>query len=174
MDSIYLISVLAILMNIYLRYLSLTQKIVGVFLKLLGWCFGCRDEKIITIKIKLGCYILKLLGKGYEICYLIKIKLVAGKDEIWFMIFKALSEKSWKYYWVGGYILKLKILNMLGKMIKFGTWIIKIGYKIEKCSTNVFYVLFFYYWFTALSFIITVLFFLLVCLEHSHEGLHDF
>ena len=102
LSSIYLMSLLAILMNIYLRYLSLTQKIVGVFLKLLGWCFWCRDEKNITIKIKLGCYILKLLGKGYEICYLIKIKLCAGKNEILFMIFKLLGKKSLKVVLGGG------------------------------------------------------------------------
>ena len=71
-----------------------------------------------------------------------KIKLFAGKDEIWFMIFKALSEKSLRVLLGGGVYANLKVLNMLGKMIKFGTWIIKIGYKIEKCSTNVFYVLF--------------------------------
>ena len=40
----------------------------------------------------MGCYIFKLLGTGYEVCYLIKIKFVAGKDEIWCMILKALSE----------------------------------------------------------------------------------
>ena len=85
-----------------------------------------------------------ITGEGIWDCYLIKIKLVAGKDEIWLMIFKALSEKSLKVLLGGGggYMLNLKFLNMLGKMIKFGTWIIKIGYKIEKCSTNVFYVLF--------------------------------
>ena len=73
---------------------------------------------------------------------LIKIKFVAGKNEMWSVIFKALSEKSLKVLLGGGVYAKLQILNMLGKMIKFGTWIIKIGYKIEKCSTNVFYVLF--------------------------------
>ena len=98
-------------MNIYLRYLSLTQKIVGVFLKLLGWCFWCRDEKNITIKIKLGCYIFKITGKGYEICYLIKIKFVAGKDEIWFVIFKALSEKSLKVLLGGGVYAKVKVFK---------------------------------------------------------------
>ena len=56
----------------------------------------------------MGCYILKLLGKGYEICYLIKIKLFAGKDEIWFMIFKALSEKSFKVLLGGGVYAKSK------------------------------------------------------------------
>ena len=81
----------------------------------------------------MGCYILKLLGTGYEVCYLIKIKSVAGKDEIWFMILKALSEKSLKLL-MGGYMLNFKILNMLGKMIKFGTWIIKIGHKNRKVS----------------------------------------
>ena len=75
----------------------------------------------------MGCYILKLLGKGYKICYLIKIKLCAGKNEIWFMIFKALSEKSLKVLLGGGYMLNLKILKLLGNMIKIGTWIVKIG-----------------------------------------------
>ena len=60
-------------------------------------------------------YSLKLLGKGYEICYLIKIKSVAGKDEIRFMIFKALSEKSLKVLLGGGVYANLQILNMLGK-----------------------------------------------------------
>ena len=55
----------------------------------------------------MGCYILKLLGTGYEVCYLIKIKFVAGKDEIWFMILKALSEKSLKLL-RGGYMLIFK------------------------------------------------------------------
>ena len=72
-------------------------------------------KKIITIKIKFGCYILKLLGKGYEICYLIKIKLCSGKNEIWFMIFKAWSEKSLEVLLGGGVYAKLQILNMLGR-----------------------------------------------------------
>ena len=54
------------------------------------------------MKLNWGAIFLKLLGKGYEICYLIKIKLVAGKNEIWFMIFKALSEKSLKVLLDGG------------------------------------------------------------------------
>ena len=55
----------------------------------------------------MGCYILKLLGTGYEVCYLIKIKFVAGKDEIWFVFFRALSEKSLKVLLGGGVYAKV-------------------------------------------------------------------
>ena len=41
-----------------------------------------------------------------------------------------------------GVYTKVSDFKMLGKMIKFGTWIIKIGYKIRECSTEVSYVLF--------------------------------
>ena len=68
-------------------------------------------------------------GEGIWECYLIKIKLFAGKNEIWFMIFRLEARSLWEYYWMGGCILKLQIFKMLGNMIKFGTWIIKIGYK---------------------------------------------
>ena len=83
-------------------------------------------KRILLLDFKLGCYILKLLGKGYEICYLIKIKLVAGKDEIWFMIFKALSEKSLKVLLGGGVYTKFtdfkhvreKWLNLVHELLK--------------------------------------------------------
>ena len=59
------------------------------------------------------------------------------------MIFKALSEKSLTVLLGGGVYAKFKDFKHVRENdLKLAHEFIKIGYKIEKCSTNVFYVLF--------------------------------